>query len=100
MRRRVASPDADTPSYCPPFMSVTISSEEPATLLLTLQPVAFVNGVTQSGSPDLLPPMAWPAQRTRSPSPSPAPTDFWTGTEGGAGCPAPADPPPDVLLPP
>src|ERR687884_497871 len=97
MSRRVASPDADTPSYCPFFMSVTISSDDPATLLLTLHPVCFSNGVTQSGSPALLPSMTYPAQLTRSTSPSPGPTDCCTWTDGGA---ARVDPPPPPELPP
>ncbi len=48
MRRSVASPDAETPSYWPVFISWTISDELPPTLTVTLQPVACSNGVTQS----------------------------------------------------
>src|SRR5881392_1636296 len=98
MSRNVASPDADTPSYWPLFMSVTISSAEPATLLLTLQPVCFVKGVTQSGSPALLPSMTYPAQLTRSTSPSPGPTDAWADAAGGVAC--ADDPPPPPPEPP
>ena len=47
-RRRVASPDADTPSYWPVFIKVTISSDVLAVFVLTWQPVFFSNGVTQS----------------------------------------------------
>jgi hypothetical protein len=46
--RRVASPDAETPSYWPLRISWTISSELAPTFTLTLQPVCFSNGVTQS----------------------------------------------------
>jgi len=48
MRRSVASPDADTPSYWPVFISWTISDELAPTLTVVLQPVAVSNGVTQS----------------------------------------------------
>ena len=48
MRRSVASPDAETPSYWPVRISVTISSEVLPILTLTWQPVFFSNGVTQS----------------------------------------------------
>jgi hypothetical protein len=48
MSRSVASPDADTPSYSPVFISWTISDELAPTLTVTLQPVASSNGVTQS----------------------------------------------------
>src|SRR3954464_1235960 len=93
MSRSVASPAADTPSYWPLFISVTISSDDPATLLLTLQPVCCVNGVTQSGSPFLLPSITYPAHETRSTSPSPAPTDCAVATLGGAAWVAPPAPP-------
>jgi hypothetical protein len=46
--RSEASPEAETASYWPVFMRLTISSEVPATLVLTLQPVCVSNGVTQS----------------------------------------------------
>ena len=46
--RRVASPDADTPSYCPVRISVTISSEVLPSLTLTWQPVSFSKSETQS----------------------------------------------------
>ena len=51
IKRSDASPEADTMSYCePPWrMRVTISSDEPAYLAVTLQPVCFSNGFTQSG---------------------------------------------------
>jgi hypothetical protein len=52
MRRTLASPDAETMSYWepPPWrISVTISSDEPAYLALTLQPVRFSNGLTHCG---------------------------------------------------
>ncbi len=46
--RRVASPEADTPSYLPVRISVTISSEVLPIFTLTLQPVSFSKSVTQS----------------------------------------------------
>ena len=46
--RSVASPDADTPSYCPVRISCTISSEVLPILMLTWQPVCLSNPVTQS----------------------------------------------------
>ena len=48
IRRRVASPDADTPSYWPVFISWTMLAESRPCLDVTLQPVAVSNGVTQS----------------------------------------------------
>src|SRR5436305_1002376 len=45
MSRRLASPEAETMSYCDPppcRMSVTISSDEPAYFAFTLQPVVDV----------------------------------------------------------
>ena len=48
IRRSVASPDADTPSYWPVRISVTISSEVLPTLTLTWQPVCFSKSDTQS----------------------------------------------------
>ena len=46
--RRQASPEAVTRSKPPSFISATISSEVPAVLTLTLQPVFFSKSVTQS----------------------------------------------------
>src|SRR5258708_40166721 len=71
MRRRSASPEADTMSQLPPppsFMRLTISSDEPAGCWLTLQPVAAVNGSTHDLS-------ASPSHRTRFNAPSPAPIE-------------------------
>jgi hypothetical protein len=48
IRRSVASPDADTPSYSPVFMSWTMLAESTPTFTLTLQPLACSKGVTQS----------------------------------------------------
>ncbi len=48
MSRIDASPDAVTRSKPPSFISATISSEVPAVLTLTLQPLFFSNSVTQS----------------------------------------------------
>ena len=46
--RSVASPDADTPSYLPVRISVTISSDVLPSFTLTWQPVSFSKSVTQS----------------------------------------------------
>ena len=46
--RSVASPEADTPSYLPVRISVTISSEVLPIFTLTWQPVCFSKSVTQS----------------------------------------------------
>jgi hypothetical protein len=46
--RSVASPEADTPSYLPVRISVTISSDVLPSFTLTWQPVCFSKSVTQS----------------------------------------------------
>ena len=46
--RSVASPEAETTSYSPVFISCTASSEVPKYLTLAWQPVCSSNGVTQS----------------------------------------------------
>ena len=48
--RVVASPDADTPSYSPVCISGHLLAESVTSVVLTLQPVSFSNGVTQSNS--------------------------------------------------
>ncbi len=48
MRRSVASPEADTPSYLPVCMSVTISSDVLPIFTFTLQPVSASKSLTQS----------------------------------------------------
>ena len=48
MSRSDASPEADTTSYWPVFIRLTISSDVGAVFTLTWQPVCFSNGVTQS----------------------------------------------------
>jgi hypothetical protein len=48
MSRSVASPEADTPSKLPVFISVTISSEVLPIVTFTWQPVFCSKGVTQS----------------------------------------------------
>src|SRR6266567_1550261 len=66
---RSTSPEAETRSYWPPpplRMSATISSEEPAYLAFTLQPVCCSNGLAQSG-------WAYPSHATRLSWPSPGP---------------------------
>ena len=55
MSRRVASPEAETVSYCPVRMSCTASSEVPNVLTVTLQPDSFSKSVTQSTFGSLLP---------------------------------------------
>src|SRR3954471_13670942 len=98
MRRSEASPEADTASYCPVFIRVTISSDVPAILVLTLQPVAFSNGWTQSTVLSFEPSSAYPAQATRLTWPSPAPRVCIADSFGGVK-PASVPPPPlDVLL--
>ncbi len=52
MSRRLASPEAETMSYCepPPWrIRVTISSDEPAYFACTRHPVCFSNGFTHCG---------------------------------------------------
>ena len=46
--RRVASPDAETPSYWPVRISVTISSDVLPSFTLTWQPVSCSKSDTQS----------------------------------------------------
>src|SRR4051812_9695370 len=94
MSRSVASPDAETPSYWPVFISWTISSEVFPILLLTWQPVACSNGWTQSTFGSLLPSSAYPAQLTRFNWPSPCPRLCCMATLGSAGVPPAALPPP------
>jgi hypothetical protein len=48
MRRVVASPDAEMPSYWPPCISCTPLFESTMSVVVTLQPVFVSNGVTQS----------------------------------------------------
>src|ERR1700674_4422998 len=82
MRRRSASPDAETMSQLPPppsFIRLTISSEEPAGCWVTLQPVAAVNGSTHDLS-------AYPSQRTRFSAPSPAPIEVCGFVFAVGGC--------------
>ena len=46
--RSEASPEAETTSYSPVFISCTASSEVAKYFTLAWQPVSFSNGVTQS----------------------------------------------------
>jgi hypothetical protein len=48
--RRVASPEAETPSYCPVAMSDTMLGESTPSVVFTLHPVSVSNFVTQSNS--------------------------------------------------
>src|SRR6476659_11257083 len=66
MSRRLASPEAETASYWPVRIRVTISSEEPPYFAFTLQPVLLVNGLTHCGC-------VYPSQTTRFNEPSPLP---------------------------
>src|SRR3979411_1906836 len=77
MRRSVALPDAETPSYWPVCMSETISSEVPAIFALVLHPVACSNGVTQLTFGSVAPLSAYPAQTMMLRAPSPAPILAW-----------------------
>src|SRR5207248_1950303 len=68
IRRLVASPLAETPSYWVPppcRISVTISSDVSANFTLILQPVAVVKGVTQSTLGSVLPLSTYPVQAMR-----------------------------------
>ena len=53
--RRDASPEADTTSYSPVFISWTASSDVAKYLMLAWQPVASSNGVTQSTAGSVVP---------------------------------------------
>src|SRR5438105_604351 len=93
MRRRSASPDADTMSHWPPppsFIRLTISSEDPAGCRLSLQPVVAVNGSAQDLS-------AYPSHKTRLSWPSPAPIDArgFIAAVGGCCCVLPEGVPDD-----
>src|SRR6185312_10395027 len=109
MRRRSASPEAETMSYCPPpppAMSETISLEDPAYLELTWQPVCFSNGCTQSGC-------VYPSQAMRFSWPSVFPIEVGTAASCIGGFrpataplpppvdegPGPAEPQPDNSMP-
>ena len=55
MRRRVASPEAETVSYWPVRISCTASSEVPKVLTVTWHPLLFSKSLTQSTLGSLLP---------------------------------------------
>src|SRR5450631_3605295 len=84
MSRSVASPDAETPSYCPVFIRVTISSELLPTFAFTLQLVAFSNGCTQSTVLSSEPSSAYPAHTMMFSAPSPLPSALSIDSLGGA----------------
>src|ERR1700690_4244917 len=84
MSRNVASPDAETPSYWPVFIKVTISSEVLPTFAFTLQLVACSNGCTQSTVLSSEPSSAYPAQTMMFSAPSPLPSTFSIDSLGGA----------------
>src|SRR5438477_3920381 len=72
MRRRLASPDAETRSYCPPpppppvRISATMSFDVPASLRWILQPVSWTNLLAKLGSE-----YAGHSMRLSDPSPLP-----------------------------
>src|SRR6185437_4007091 len=80
-------------------MSVTISSDVPAILVLTLHPVFRSNGVTQLTLGSLEPFSAYPAQATRLTWPSPWPSEASLSIFGGLMPPGPlpvlVSPPPE-----
>src|SRR6266446_6972876 len=93
MRRRSASPDAETMSHWPTppsFIRLTISSDDPAGCRLSLQPVATVNGSAQDLS-------AYPSHRTRLSWPSPGPIEArgFKVAVGGCACVLPGGVPDD-----
>ena len=73
--RSVASPDADTTSYCPVEKSWYASSDVPNVFTDALQPVFSSNGVTQSMSADVEPSSAYPGHARMLTAPSPLPID-------------------------
>src|SRR4051794_28231017 len=73
MRRLLASPEADTPSYWPVCISWTISSDVLPIFTFTLQPESVSNFPTQFTLGSLAPLSAYPAQAMMSSCPSPAP---------------------------
>src|SRR5262245_56348391 len=76
-------------------MRVSISSEVPATLTLTLQPVASWNGLTQLTAGSVEPSSTYPAQATMLTGPSPAPNVWSMSIFGGL---IPPGPEPPLLL--
>src|ERR1700757_3555192 len=87
MRRRSASPDADTMSYCPPppfAISDTISLDVPANLAFTWHPVCCSKGFTHAGS-------VYPSQAMRLSLPSPFPM-LVSGARSAVGTLSPAVP--------
>src|SRR4051794_13072932 len=100
MSRSEASPEADTTSYSPVFISETISSEVPAIFVLTLQPVSFSKSCTQSTLGSFVPSSAYPAQAMMLTWPSPAPSALSLSTFGTLTPPGPAPVLPLPLSPP
>src|SRR5664279_2388866 len=98
MRRRVASPEAETVSYCPVRISWTASSEVPNVLMLTLQPEVFSQSVTQSTVLSLLPSSTYPGHASTLTDPSGVPS-LASGFSGG-GTKAPVLPAVVVAVPP
>src|SRR5689334_955808 len=89
MRRSEASPEAETTSYSPDRINVTISSDVPAGLLFTLHPVACSKLCTQSTVLSLEPSSTYPAQEMMLTAPSPAPSEACFLTSGGCAPPGP-----------
>src|SRR5688572_2397279 len=98
MSRRDASPEAETTSYSPVFIRVTISSDVLPILLLTLQPVLCSKPVTQSTLLSVEPFSTYPAQDTTLTWPSPGPSEANLSIFGGVRPPGP--PPPGVVVSP
>ncbi len=82
IKRKEASPEAETTSYSPPRMSWTISSLVAPTLRLTLQLVSFSKAVTQSASGLVEPSSTNPAQATMLTWPSESPIEVAAGMSG------------------
>src|SRR5581483_7767964 len=75
MRRRSASPDAETMSHCPPppfAIRLTISSDDCASCTLSLQPVCCSNDAVD-GCVHVL--STYPGQSIRFSAPSPVPIE-------------------------
>src|SRR6476659_9274073 len=85
MRRRLASPEAETRSYWPPppppppWITLNISLDEPASFRLILQPVCCSNFFAKLGS-------VYAPHSTTLSAPSPAPT--FVGSESDLEMPA------------
>src|SRR6185436_6361915 len=100
MSRRVASPEAETVSYCPVRKSWTASSEVPKVLTVTLQPDSFSKSLTQSTLGSLLPSSTYPGHARTLTSPSGVPSLSRAVRFGTLNPPPAAEEPLDELDPP